>query len=158
MIYGHLDIPATYACLVAHPTWRQAFDWLRQLPDRPALGIHPIDGEELYANIMEYETLPREQCRFESHAKYIDLQFTISGLELIDCAWSSHLAPDGGFSAEKDLQFYLPADPLTTLFMGPRHFAIFFPCDAHRPKVRTAGPASAFKLVVKINLSKITGA
>jgi biofilm protein TabA len=153
MIHGHLHTPDTYASLVQHPVWQTAFEWLRQMPAAPEKGIHPIRGDDMYVNVMEYATLPRSQCRFESHRKYLDLQYTITGAELIEWRLNTELATDGGYDDAKDLQFYHLSDALTRVHMLPGHFAIFFPSDAHLPKVSDGTNGSVFKLVIKINLN-----
>jgi len=151
MIHGHIQTPDTYAHLLSHPVWRQAFDWLRQMPANPTPGIQPLRGDEMYVNVMQYDTLPRTQCRFESHRQFLDLQFTISGAEIIEWRRVEELKPDGTYDESRDLQFYHLADAATRLHMPPGYFAIFHPSDAHLPKVSDGIQKSAFKLVIKIN-------
>src|SRR5690606_15596351 len=73
MIHGHLSAVDAYAHLLSNPAWRFAFDWLSKLPPRPEPGIRPLQGDDIYVNVHGYETLPREQCRYESHRRYVDL-------------------------------------------------------------------------------------
>jgi YhcH/YjgK/YiaL family protein len=149
MLHGHLDEPESYALLAAHPVWDRVFQWLRGLPADAALGHHEIQGEQIYVSIQEYSTLARYEARFESHERYVDLQYTLSGLEGIDWAPRSSLKPDGPFA--NDVQFWLPpSEPVTTLCQCPRRFAVFYPSDAHRPKVRLGSKDHVRKLVVKI--------
>lgn len=149
MLHGHLNEPESYAGLISHPVWNQVFQWLHRLPTDAAVGHHEIQGEQIYVSIQEYATLARHEARFESHERYVDLQYTLSGLEGIDWAPRSSLQPDGSFG--NDVQFWLsPPEPVTTLCQSPRRFAIFYPCDAHRPKVRIGAQDHVRKLVVKI--------
>ena len=48
------------------------------LLSRPA-GKYAIDGERLFVIIQDYTTKPVEQCRWESHRKYIDIQYMLAG-------------------------------------------------------------------------------
>jgi YhcH/YjgK/YiaL family protein len=155
MIFGHIKAHETYGFLMHHPVWKQAFDWLRLMPTRPADGIHQLRGEDMYVNVMRYHTLPREQCRFESHRCYVDLQFTIEQAEIIECECSSVLEPDQPYDQEKDIQFYRVADGAIRAHMLPGSFSIFFPSDAHRPKIADGIHGSVFKLVIKIGLDLI---
>jgi YhcH/YjgK/YiaL family protein len=151
MLYGHIEERETYRHLVQHPVWKQAFEWVAtNAPKRPSFGIHPIIGESMYANVMEYETVQRTGARYESHRKYIDLQYTITGSELIEWSLARTLKPDGGYEEAKDLQFYLPSDSRSVVHMQPGHFGIFFPQDAHMPKLSDGKEGSVYKLVVKI--------
>jgi YhcH/YjgK/YiaL family protein len=154
MLYGHIDESETYAHLTANPVWQQAFEWIRKnASTRPSLGIHPIVGESMFANVMEYETVLRPQARYESHRKYIDLQYTISGGELIEWSLASTLQADGGYDEAKDLQFYIPSNSRSVMHMLPNHFGIFFPQDAHMPKLHDGAEKSVYKLVIKIHRS-----
>lgn len=150
MIYGHLSAPDAYSHLLERPAWRFAFDWLAHLPEAPEPGIKELQGKDLYVNVHGYETLPREECRYESHRQYVDLQYCIHGGELIDWHLASSLTLDGPFDSDKDVQFYEPGSSLTTLHMVPGSFAIFFPSDAHLPKRADNRHRSVSKLVIKI--------
>jgi YhcH/YjgK/YiaL family protein len=174
MLYGHLSAPDAYAHLLLNPVWRLAFEWLKTVTPATPAGIRRLQGEDVFANIHGYDTLSRKDCRFESHRRHIDLQYCISGGELIDWRLASGLAPDGGYDAERDLQFYrTPAScssksahsragdrrgfPVCALPMSAGSFAIFHPSDAHRPKERDGIHRSVFKLVIKLDRSLCDG-
>lgn len=153
MLHAHLDDPATYDAWLRHPVWRRALDWLKTLPAEAALGRQDLLGDDMFALIQAYDTLPREQARFESHEEHIDLQYTLAGEEAIDWHPRAGLQPDGAFGS--DVQFWHPpATPYATLIHAPRRFSIFFPGDAHRPKVRAHEP-SVRKLVIKIRVGLV---
>lgn len=40
-------------------------------------GSHPIDGDELFVNIVEYETTPPENRFWEAHRQHLDLHFML---------------------------------------------------------------------------------
>lgn len=151
MIYGYLGEGETYELLTRLPMWDLAFEWIRKMPSMPELGIHQIIDDMMFANIMKYGTVDRTEARFETHRTHIDLQFTISGAELIDWRLANEMRADGPFVEEKDLQFYLPEETQSTVHMRPGHFAIFFPQDAHRPKVKDERFGEVYKGVIKIN-------
>jgi biofilm protein TabA len=157
MLYGHLSASDAYAHLLSNPAWRLAFEWLKTVTSSTPVGICKLQADEIYVNVHGYDTLPREQCRFESHQRYLDLQYCISGGEVIDWSLASGLEPAGTYDTEKDLQFYRsPAarttgSPVCALPMATGSFAIFHPSDAHRPKVQDGVNRAVFKLVVKID-------
>jgi YhcH/YjgK/YiaL family protein len=157
MIHGHLDAPDAWKPLLANPAWKFAFDWLDQLPATPEPGIRPLQGDDIYVNVHGYHTLPREQCRYESHRKYVDLQYCITGGEFIDWQRASTLKPDGGYDTDKDLQFYELGNSLTVIHMLPRSFAIFYPSDAHLPKRADGIHPAVSKLVVKVAYDLVKG-
>ena len=49
-------------------------------------GRHPIDGEAIFALVSTYETEPEGARSFEAHRKYIDVQYLLSGREIIHWA------------------------------------------------------------------------
>ena len=151
MIHGSLHAPTTCEPLRLHPAWRLALAWLKGMPAEIPLGTHYLHGESIFAMVQEYDTLPADQCRFESHREHVDLQYTIAGREIIEWAPRGTLRPDGDFSVERDVGFWLPPEgPSTALVQVPGHFAVFYPEDAHRPKVRIPGHPHVRKLVIKV--------
>ena len=156
MIHGHLDLQSTTEPLAIHPVWQRMLVWLRSLGKELPLGRVDIEPG-IFALVQRYTTQPREACRFESHRENVDLQYTFTGTEIIDWAPREQLQPDGPFSVEKDVGFWLsPQGPVTGLVQGPRHFAVFYPEDAHRPKVQYLPPGeSVLKLVIKIPVQKL---
>ncbi len=150
MLHGHLSTPDAYAHLLANPAWRFAFDWLKKLPANPEPGIRELQGKDIYVNVHGYDTLPREQCRYESHRRYVDLQYCIRGGEMIDWQLASTLTPAGPFDESMDLQFYEMGTSLTQIQMLPGSFAIFFSSDAHLPKRSDGLQSSVSKLVIKV--------
>lgn len=150
MLHASLHDPDTYGPWLAHPAWQRALAWLRALPADAALGTHEIIGQDLFASVQEYATVDRAAARFESHREHVDLQYTIAGEEGIDWCPRAGLTPDGPFA--NDVQFWLPpVTAFTTLRNSPGRFAIFYPGDAHRPKVGIGSPRVR-KLVIKVHL------
>lgn len=119
MLYGHLSAPDTYAHLLVNPTWKLAFDWLKTATETTPPGVQKLEGDDVTVNVHGYDTLPRDRCRFESHRRYVDLQYCISGGEVIDWCLASDLVSDGEYDSEKDVQFYRPP-AFSTLPPAPR--------------------------------------
>ncbi|HZL44079.1 MAG TPA: YhcH/YjgK/YiaL family protein, partial [Verrucomicrobiae bacterium] len=97
MLYGHLSAPDTYAHLLVNPTWKLAFDWLKTVTPTTSPGVQKLEGDDVTVNVHGYDTLPRDRCRFESHRRYVDLQYCISGGEVIGWSLASTLEPDGEY-------------------------------------------------------------
>ena len=70
-------------------------------------GRYDILGDELFAAVSRYDTEPREDRKFESHRKYIDIQIVLDGKEELDWAETSSLKmTDNGFERGDDIAFY----------------------------------------------------
>lgn len=150
MIYGHINELDQFSYLTHNKAWKEAFDWIQSLPGQPELGRHDLRGDDMFAMVMRYDTVPVAESRFETHCKYVDLQYSIEGAEIIGWAPRHSLEYDGEYDPATDLQFYLPQKTQSHVWKGPGHFSIYFPSDAHLPKLSDGQSNDVFKLVVKI--------
>ena len=156
MIFGYLDDPHR-DLVFSGSLWKEVWEWIEQESQQVENGVYRLRGKDLYVNVEGYTTIPAEEARFESHRKYVDVQFMIEGKEYIEYHPCATLPMSGEYDGEKDLLFHEPAEPKARLPMTPGAFAVFFPEDAHRPKVQMGTPAPLRKLVVKIALPLLRG-
>ena len=152
MIFGSLDSPDLQKShQLMHPVWGQVFQWIKDNPDTASTGIHEIRGQAIYANVHGYETKPRDQCRYESHRRYVDFQFCLKGGEIIEWRSMAELKAVDVYNPEKDVIHYAsPSLPASNLWLTQRHFAIFFPTDGHMPKMSDGRNSSVYKAVIKV--------
>ena len=99
----------------------------------------------------EYETKNPEDALFESHKKYIDLQYVILGEELIGLTNDQSIEVSQPYSEEKDIMFY-NFDGGKMLQASTGNYFIFFPEDIHRPSIKTSKKSKVKKLVMKIKV------
>ncbi len=113
---------------------------------------YDIDNDNVYAPVSEYMSKEDSVARFEAHRKYIDIQYVVSGKELIAI---SPLAENKGilqpYNPEKDIEF-VTIDPVVNHSATPATFFIFFPDDAHRPGVKDGESAMVKKVVIKVRI------
>lgn len=129
--------------------WNAAFKFLIE-SDLKSLPIGRIDlNEDVYAAVSEYETKNPEDAKYESHQKYIDLQYVISGKEIIGLTNESEIKVISPYDENKDIAFY-DFEGGKMLSATPDSYFIFFPHDKHRPCIKTEGADNVRKLVVKI--------
>jgi YhcH/YjgK/YiaL family protein len=105
-----------------------------------------LDGDRLYALVMDAKGKGRDGARLETHRKYIDIQYVVSGCDTM--GWRSLAEPvsGDGYDVAKDIEFFRFA-PVCWLDVCAGHFAIFYPSDAHAP---LAGTGPVRKVVVKV--------
>ncbi|MUP40004.1 YhcH/YjgK/YiaL family protein [Labilibaculum euxinus] len=113
------------------------------------VGKYEIDGENVFALVQEYNTKNLEDCKLESHFEHIDIQYLISGTELMGVSILSKQIPHT-VNNEKDVAFYKNDSTLFELTEGM--FAIFFPDDLHCPCIKNVENSKVKKLVVKIRI------
>jgi YhcH/YjgK/YiaL family protein len=135
---------------------RRAFELLAnpELLARPD-GRYEIEGPSLVVILQQYTSKPVEQARWESHRRYIDVQYMLSGVELMGWAWRPTMAPAGDYDEAKDIIFYTDPGgalgiPTTLLPLTAGMFAIFGPDDVHLPGVALGRPAPVRKAVFKV--------
>ena len=110
----------------------------------------------MYVNVHGYETRERPGCLWESHRHTVDIQFCISGGELIDWGLGLPASPSVRYNAEKDTDFWASDTPVVqTLSMVQGLLVVFFPGELHRPMMVDGQHGTVKKLVVKIDASLV---
>jgi YhcH/YjgK/YiaL family protein len=117
-----------------------------------APGKYEVDGESLFYNVDEYETKPVEEGRFEIHRKYLDIQYIVSGAEIIGVAPLEGLTEETPYDGEKDLAFYQNEPAMSRLHLKQGMFAIFWPNEPHMPGRSTDIIENVKKIVVKVRM------
>ncbi len=127
------------------------------LPDGRHEGPLSVAGEsQYYATLSRYASKNEEECRYEAHHAFVDIQVLLEGEEYIDVCPTTDLVESGPYSSEKDIVFFDGPSRDSRgcrILLKPGLAAVFFPEDAHRPCVRTRVEGSEVrKLVVKIRI------
>jgi len=133
--------------------WDKAFTFLKESDlSKMELKRYDIDGNNLYAPISEYLSKNEEDARYEAHRKYIDIQYVVSGKELIGIAPVSQqkdiLDP---YNEVKDVMF-MTVTSEKNYPASPDRFFIFFPEDLHRPGLKDGENSPVRKAVVKVKI------
>ena len=111
---------------------------------------------EIFAIEQSYYTRQSEESLFESHIKYIDIQFLISGEETIEVVHTDLLEVDSGYNEDGDYSLYKANPNSSKIIMQKGGLAIFFPEDGHMPGVQTnKASQQVFKTVVKIPVTML---
>ena len=113
-------------------------------------GSHPIDGDELFVNIVEYETTPPENRFWEAHRQYLDLHFMLRGPEQIDVNFIDNMEQKE--FVEKDDFLPLEGVPNSHVILNAGDFLLCYPADAHRTAVQVGAPATIKKAIFKIRI------
>lgn len=149
MIYDNLANADTYRHV--KPGIAQALDYLRKtdFTDVPN-GRYELDGSNVYAMVMRYQTRPLENSVWESHRKYIDVQYIFRGEEAFGYVPFDQAPPvTQPYDDKTDAQLYGPATVMIPLKAG--QFAVFYPQDIHAPCLIANGtPSDVVKVVVKV--------
>jgi YhcH/YjgK/YiaL family protein len=128
---------------------RKSFEYIRttDLKNLPT-GKYPIDGKNIFALVSEYQTKSESEGKLEAHKKYFDVQYVISGEELMGYAPLGNQQILESYKEEYDIVFYTGDKSFTKVSEGM--FAIFFPEDVHMPGITSGKSSSVKKLVIKV--------
>ena len=132
---------------------KKAIEFLRR-PDIRNLadGRVDIDGQQVFALVQQYETIMTDAPKFEYHRKYIDIQYIVSGKEVIGWAPVERMKITEAYDMEKDICFgTVPKEEITPAFLQAGQLAVLYPEDGHAPKLAAGAPSHVVKIVVKVD-------
>ena len=150
MILDSLGHSEVYAGL--HPFFPAAFAWLRALDPEIPDGRYELGDPGLFAIVQSYETAPSSVKKWETHRLYVDIQYMVSGSELIGYNLRESLVIRDHYNEAKDAEFYEPPATCSELILPSGFLAVFLPQDAHQPGVMIDQPLPIRKVVIKFRL------
>ncbi|MEG2771949.1 MAG: YhcH/YjgK/YiaL family protein, partial [Alistipes sp.] len=107
MILDSLKNSALYYAV--NPRLKQAFDYLTATDlTKLEVGKHVIDGDNIFANVMERELKKPTDAKLEIHNTYLDIQVLITG-EQESFGWSERAEvkiSQAEFDEQKDIQLF----------------------------------------------------
>ena len=86
MITDHLDNTENYYSISKY--FQKSFEFIKSLDKNSTIGLHKIDSN-LNAYVMEYWTSKEFVHGWESHRKYIDIQYCLIGKERIQWTYKN---------------------------------------------------------------------
>lgn len=144
--------------------FKTAFLYLERLVDKnsvehkrvmdTALGVcKKIElDEQSFVLEQAYNSKDREECFFESHKKYIDVQFILGGEEIIEVSNANLLAVALAYNEELDFVKYEDKKECSSVVLKAGGVAIFYPQDAHMPCIKVKESVKVIKAVVKVGV------
>ncbi len=149
MIFDSIKKTELYTSV--HPRFAAAFEFIKEaIAEELPVGKYEIDGKNLYASIQEYDSKTPDKAKNEGHRNYIDIQFVVSGAEVIEVEDIDDAILNSEYNPEKDVEFYAPSPDACRLTLFAGDFAILFPHDIHRPGMAYEESEPVKKIVVKV--------
>jgi biofilm protein TabA len=133
--------------------WEKAFNFLKNTDlSKLELKRYDIDGDNLFATVSEYTSKNEDAAKFEAHRKYIDLQYVISGKEVMNIAPLTSIEEViTPYDDKKDIEF-VTVSQVVIYKASPSNFFIFFPTDVHRPGLKDGANSQVRKIVIKVKV------
>lgn len=130
---------------------QEAYDFIMNFfPSTVKDGSYKL-GNGIIANVMTYVTKPISMTCYESHRKYIDIQYMIYGEELMFTEDTAKLCNkiEDKYDERRDIAYYnFSGGKLSMLKAGEA--MILYPKDAHRGAVAVDRPTKVRKVLVKV--------
>ncbi len=128
---------------------KKGFEWLKS---QDLENIEPkkyiIDGDDVWANVQEYET--KDDAKYETHRKYIDIQYMIQGREFVGVTDKINCTTCDEYNPESDLEFMDINVKEDYQILNEGDFLVFFPTDAHKPSINPDEKSKVKKVIVKV--------
>lgn len=107
-----------------------------------------------FVNVSSYKNKLLENCKFENHRAYADIQFIASGSEDIDVIDSAKLKVTEESYDKGDYALFENAEGYTRVHLEAGDFVIIFPGEAHRPGIAPGNqPVDVVKAVGKVKIN-----
>ena len=129
--------------------WNEAFDFLKTHDlNTIAKGKYTVDGDNVTVSVTIDSSKNLDKTSWESHRKYIDLQYVIEGEELMGICPVADAKVTNPYNEKKDAANYTAEGKIYSATRNA--FFLFFPGDAHRPNITPGGNKPVKKIVVKV--------
>lgn len=158
-IFGNIEVLKKQ---ITDDKFKVAFEYLTKVLDETSeenkrLNAYDLDvfrkidlDENNFALEQTYSSKDRENCFFESHRKYIDVQFILKGEEIIEVDNIKNLKINFEYDENMDLIKYNDSNFSSSIKLKNGDIAIFFPDDAHMPCIKVTKSIKVIKTVVKV--------
>lgn len=120
-------------------------------PESLSTGRHEIDGDDIFMNVMTFDTAEPQSKRYEQHREYLDIQVLLSGEERIDFGPEGAAVGPDIYHEDDDYLLCDTVSPCQALHMQPGMFAIFFPGEPHKPGCISETSQTISKVVIKVH-------
>jgi YhcH/YjgK/YiaL family protein len=151
VVFDRLEHASLYVGIAKHMHFAFAFLSRADL-NTLATGKYPLAGEDAYALVQTYMSKPAAEAKWETHRRYLDVQYVASGVERMGYGYVADFQPLGPYNEQGDYQHYT-GDGADIIMMAGT-FAIFSPHDVHRPTVYVDRPEAVRKIVVKVRAER----
>lgn len=150
MIVDRLHNSSRYEMML--PQLKTAFEFLRQCEEKELPeGFYELDGDEVFANVMCYETQDQTALQFERHRRYLDVHYIRRGQECVLWNNTGGEALEIQYNQDEDVSFFQEM-PGVGIPLCEGGFMLLFPDDFHKPKCILDSPCMVDKVVIKVQL------
>lgn len=149
MIVDNIERASVYEAI--SPAFAAAMKFLYEHKNGGLTEDKYVISEDAYALVKRYDSKEIENCKYEAHKDYIDVQYVVSGDEYIGWATKKSITVDS-YIEEKDQYRLSGKGEMYPLHGG--EFMILFPEDTHMPCVKNGKSMHIEKIILKIRVGR----
>ena len=158
-LFGTLETLKSQVCDFK---FQKAFTYIEKLQDKNSNEYKSISNtkvdecnkivldENCFVLEQSYITKNKENCLFESHKKYIDIQYMFEGDEIMEVENVNNLEVASAYDEKLDYAKHFQSITSSSLKIKETEMAIFYPNDAHMPCIKIDENKKIIKAVFKI--------
>ena len=132
-----------------HKDFEKVFSFLRELKG-DAAGTTVLEENNVWANVIEVQEMPKSMKVFEAHRKFLDIHYILSGEEKFGYANIDRLKTKQPYNAVDDYE--LLEGETNVILLKKGDFMITFPEDAHIPDYEKTNDDKLVRVVVKVRI------
>ncbi len=134
-----------------HPALQDALTLgLAARPQEKAPGRYELQGDNIFMNVMTFNTQSPVEKKAELHEQYIDIQLLLNGEERILFGTAGTARQCEEFHHEDDYQLCSAIENEQAIILKPGMFAVFMPGEPGKPGCVVGEPDEIKKVVVKV--------
>lgn len=145
MIYGNINNSSAFYYL--NSNLQKCLTFIKE-NDMVALenGTIKIENDDLFVNVVEYDTVNAEERFWEAHKNYLDLHYMINGSEKINVNFTNNMEILD--FVEKDDFVSMKGNVKTEILLEDGDFLICYPTDAHMTAVKVGDTSQKIKKAI----------
>ena len=135
---------------ISSEKFRISFDFLRRkdLLDLEEGWINLEEGVRV--SVQRYESLDEDEADYETHDRYIDIQYIIGGEEYCGVCKREGLKIKTPYNSDMDIAYYFDPEKESMVLLEKGDYIILFPEDAHKPRLKVGCKGEVRKIVIKV--------
>ena len=161
-LFGTLETLKSQVC---DSKFEKAFAYIEKLQDKSSNEYKTLTNtkvgecnkivldENCFVLEQAYITKNKEDCLFESHKKYIDIQYMFEGDEIMEVENVNNLLIETDYKEDLDYAKHAQFKNASVLKIKKNELAIFYPNDAHMPCIKMDENIKIIKAVFKIAIN-----
>lgn len=133
-----------------HKDFEQVFSFLRELKEDAVEGTTVLKEDNVWANVIEVNYIPKSKKIFEAHRRFLDIHYILSGEEKFGYSNIDRLKTKEPYNAVDDYE--LLEGETNAICLKKGDFMVTYPEDAHIPDFEKTNDDRLVRVVVKVKI------